>query len=74
MFKGPTGPKSGRTPRAQAERIGTDPSGFDGMPGYFPQGGYPITPTMPAQPYNYRDADPLPSGGSNFDPSPFTVK
>lgn len=74
MYQGPTGPKSGRTPRSQAERIGTDPSGFEGMPGYFPQGGHPIMPNLPAQPYNYVDADPTPSGGASYDPMPFTVK
>lgn len=73
MFKGPTGPQSGRTGRSQAESIGTDPEGFTGAPGYHVQGGHPLTAGYPTGVYS--EADPaLTSTPSGFDPMPFTIK
>lgn len=66
MFKGPTGPQTGRTPRTQAEKIGTDSSGFVNAPDYNAQGGHPNGAGMPGGVYTHNepaspDAGPLPT-------------
>jgi hypothetical protein len=73
-FKGTVGPQSGRTSRSQAESIGTDPQGFVKAPEYFPQGGHPVKPGMPAQEYKETPMREPSGGGSVPDPSPFTTK
>lgn len=77
MFKGPKGPVSGRTPRTQAEKIGTERSGFEVLDAnYNAQGGHPTGKGMPTGTYKHtgEDTKPKESGGANFDPSPFTTK
>lgn len=74
MFKGPVGPESGRTPRTQAESIGTDASNFVKAPEYFSQGGHPVGPGMPAKPYSEAPQRAPAGGGQVPDPSPFTIK
>lgn len=71
MYKGIKGPVSGRTSRTRAEEIGTDPSGFtDQGPGYFSQGGHPITSKLPAQPY--KEAPEIPGANVKVpSPKPF---
>lgn len=74
MFKGPVGPQSGRTSRSQAEKIGTDPSGFKDGPAFDPVSGTPVTREMPKQEYK---PTPMKEGGDakpmNI-PAPFTTK
>lgn len=47
MYKGP----GTRTSRTQAEKIGTNPAGFENSMTYFAQGGHPVTPATPAMAY-----------------------
>jgi len=74
MFKGPVGPQSGRTSRTQAEKLGTESSGFEGAPEYFPQGGYPPSKDLPKQEYKEREIKPAQQGSpvSNKTP-PFSI-
>lgn len=73
MFKGPVGPVSGRTPRSQAEAIGTDSSGFKEGPAYDVAGGHPITKQMPKQAFKAQELK-SPSGGAPMEiPAPFTL-
>ena len=73
-FKGTVGPESGRTPRSQAESIGTDAAAFVEQPPYFPHGGHPAGPGMPSQDYKETPAREPSGGGSVPNPSPFTIK
>ena len=74
MFKGTTGPQSGRTSRSQAEKLGTDPEGFVKAPEYDAQGGHPITPAMPSQTYKAEQLKPG-TDSKPIDPStPFVLK
>lgn len=63
MFKGPVGPVSGRTPRSQAEKIGTDASGFVEGPAYDVTAGHPKGNGMPSGKYE-ADKMKAPAGGS----------
>lgn len=74
MFKGPVGPVSGRTPRSQAEKIGTDPSGFEDGPAYDITAGHPTGKGMPTG--EYKDAKmKVPAGGEPVSDgkAPFTI-
>lgn len=76
MFKGPKGSSSGRTPRTQAESIGTEAAGFEKLDAnYDAKAGHPTGKGMPpAQEYKPREIpNPKESGGKNFDPKPFTT-
>lgn len=72
MFKGPTGPQSGRTPRTQAEEIGTSKEGFVEGPAYDPKAGHPITKDFPQQQYKEQQMKPVVSQPINI-PAPFTL-
>lgn len=72
MYKGPVGPVSGRTPRSQAEKMGTDPSGFKEGPAYDAKGGHPVTAEQPKQ--EYKPAALKAGGGKPMEiPAPFTL-
>lgn len=72
MFKGPTGPQSGRTPRTQAEKLGTSPGGFSEQPGYDPTAGTPTGKDYPSSTYKERELK-SPSGGKPMEiPTPFS--
>ena len=72
MFKGTTGPQSGRTSRTQAEDIGADPEGFAEAPNYNVQGGHPVGNGLKADTYSEKGTAPS-TGGKTFDPSPFSI-
>jgi hypothetical protein len=74
MFKGTTGPQSGRTPRTQAEDIGADSEGFTEAPNYNVQGGHPVGNGLKADTYTEKVTAEPSTGGKTFDPSPFTIK
>lgn len=73
MFHGLKGPQSGRTPRTQAESIGTDPEGFKEDPPYDMKGGHPITKDFPEGKYAERPMS-APGGAKPLDADvPFTL-
>jgi hypothetical protein len=74
MFKGPVGPQSGRTPRSQAEKIGTDPAGFVEGPAYDATAGIPKGAGMPTGKYEPAKMK-TPSAGApvSDNKAPFTV-
>lgn len=76
MFKGPSGPVSGRTRRTQAEDIGTNPEGFKDGPPYDYTAGHPITRQQPSQQYEDKSASvtPKPGKGPLDIPAPFATK
>ena len=73
MHKGPVGPQSGRTPRSQAESIGTDASSFkeDGVK-YDPTLGHVITKEQPKQEYKEAPVK-TPTGPAQSGTAPFTI-
>jgi len=70
MFKGPAGTNT-RTPRTQAEKIGTNPEGFKGVPDYNPQGGHPTGTGMPGGVYTHSEPESPDAGPLPTQPSPF---
>lgn len=71
MFKGPTGPQSGRTGRSRAEEL-NDPNNFDDGPKYDPKAGVPAS--MPAaQEYNPRPMKPAGDGKPIDVETPFVI-
>jgi hypothetical protein len=85
MFKAT--PNATRTPRKQAERIGTDPAGFDGLPlpaeklgmsaprevPYDYRGGHPITKASPSQEYEAAQMKP-PASDEPAERAPFDLE
>jgi hypothetical protein len=65
-----------RTPRTQAEKMGTDSGGFDGevdMEGNAARAGHPSMPGLPVQPH--KEQPPAVAGTNSASPSstPFTL-
>ena len=73
MFKGSTGPVSGRTSRTIAEEK-NDAKNFEDGPKYDVQHGHPITEKMPVQEYKELQLpEKSPAGPKDID-APFTIK
>jgi hypothetical protein len=73
MFKGTTGPQSGRTSRTQAEDIGADAEGFAEQKGYNNQGGHPLGNGLKNDQYSENVTTTPTESGAKFDPSPFSI-